>query len=81
MQGEHRLVKRVFAASRRWLILVTFAALVASALLALELPDAQPIAQWRVAALVASAAALRLAWAAIRAPSYSQDSSTRTTSA
>ena len=74
VQGEHRLVKRVFRRARLWLIVVTLAALTASALLALEIPCAQPVAQWRVAALVASVAALRLVWAAIRAPGYSQSS-------
>lgn len=72
VQGEHRLVKRIFAASRRWLIVVTFAALVASALLALEIPDASPVKQWRAAAVVASVAAFRLVWTAVRAPGYSR---------
>lgn len=71
-QGQHRLVKRIFAASRRWLTLVSITALAASALLALEIPDAKPVAQWRVGAIIASVAALRLVWAAIRAPGYSQ---------
>lgn len=76
VQGEHRLVNRIFAASRWWLIVVTFAALGASAMLAMEIPDAQPVAQWRVAAVVASVAAVRLGWSAIRAPGYSRNRTT-----
>jgi hypothetical protein len=72
VQGQHRLVKRIFAASRRWLTLVSIAALAASALLALEIPDAEPVKQWRAAAVIVSVAAVRLGWAAIRAPGYCQ---------
>jgi hypothetical protein len=68
VQGEHRLVKRVFAASRRWLVLTTLAALAASAALALEVPDAHPVGLWRIAAIVCSVATIRLGWSAIRAP-------------
>jgi hypothetical protein len=67
-QGEHRLLRRVFVASRRWLILVTFTALAASASLAMEIPDTRPVEAWVVAAVMCSAAAARLGWAAIRAP-------------
>jgi hypothetical protein len=68
VQGEHRLVKRVFAASRRWLVLTTLAALVASAALALEVPDTHPVGLWRVAAILCSVATVRLGWSAVRAP-------------
>jgi hypothetical protein len=68
VQGEHRLVKRAFAASRRWLVLVTLAALTASASLAMETPDAQPVDLWRLMAVACSIAAARLTWTAIRAP-------------
>lgn len=67
-QGEHRLVKRIFAASRRWLLVVTISALGASATLAMEVPDAEPVDVWRWAAIAGSAAALRLSWSAVRAP-------------
>jgi hypothetical protein len=68
-QGEHRLIRRVFAASRRWLGLVAVTALAASASLAMELPDREPVETWRVCAIVCSLAAARLVWSAIRAPS------------
>jgi hypothetical protein len=69
VQGEHRLVRRAFAASRRWLAVVTLAALTASASLAMEYPVAHPVAVWRVAAIACSIAAVRLLWSAVRAPS------------
>ncbi len=67
-QGEHRIVRRVFAASRRWLGVVALSALVASATLAMELPDREPVVIWRVCAIVCTVAAIRLAWSAVRAP-------------
>jgi hypothetical protein len=69
VQGEHRLVRRAFAASRRWLAVVTFAALAASASLAMEYPSKHPVDTWRICALLCTVAAVRLAWSAIRAPS------------
>jgi hypothetical protein len=68
-QGQHRLVRRAFAASRRWLGVVTLAALTASASLAMEYPKAHPVAVWRVAAVACTIAAVRLCWSAVRAPS------------
>ncbi len=67
-QGEHRLVKRVFAASRRWLALVSAAALASSATLAMEIPNEHPTAVWEISAIACTVAATRLGWAAIRAP-------------
>jgi hypothetical protein len=68
-QGEHRLLKTVFASSRRWLAVAAFAALAASSALAMEYPQAHPVPTWRVCAVIASVAAARLAWSAVRAPS------------
>jgi hypothetical protein len=68
-QGEHRLVRTVFAASRRWLGAVASVALLASASLAMEYPRVHPVALWRGCAIVATVAAVRLMWSAIRAPS------------
>lgn len=67
-RGEHRLVRAVFSGTRRWLAAIALAALAASSSLAMEMPDPHPLWVWRVAAVVCSAAALRLSWAAIRAP-------------
>lgn len=67
-QGQHRLVRRVFAASRWWLAVVALTALGASASLAMELPDREPVEVWRICAIVCSLAAARLTWSAIRAP-------------
>lgn len=66
--GEHVLAKTLLAPFRRWLGIVAVAALAASATLAMEIPDAQPICIWWVAAIVSSLAAVRLLWSAIRAP-------------
>jgi hypothetical protein len=68
-QGKHRLVRKVFAAPRRWLAVVTLCGLTASASLAMEYPRAEPVVLWRVCALACSVAAARLLWSAIRAPS------------
>ena len=67
-RGEHRLVKRVFSRARLWLALVTIAGLVASASLALEIPDREPTEVWIWAAIVCTAAAVQRTWAAVRAP-------------
>lgn len=68
-QGRHRIVKRVFTTSRFLLAVVALAALAGSASLAMEIPNQHPIGVWRIAAIVCTVAALRLAWSAIRAPS------------
>ncbi len=68
VQGEHKLVKHVFSASRRWLVITTLAALVGSASLAMEMPNAHPVAVWRYAAIASTVAAVRLGWSVIRAP-------------
>ncbi len=67
-RGEHVLVTKLFSASRRWLGLVSLAALAASAALAMQVPDAHPVAIWRGAAIACTIASLRLLWSAIRAP-------------
>ena len=67
-EGKHRLVKNMFSASRRWLVLVTLAALAGSASLAMQIPDEHPVAIWRVAAIASTIACVRLAWSAFRAP-------------
>jgi hypothetical protein len=67
-QGEHRLVKRMFAASRRWLTVVAMVALFASALFALGVPDDHPVPEWRIAAIIVTVASCRLSWSAVRAP-------------
>jgi hypothetical protein len=67
-QGEHALVKKVFAAPRGWLLLATLAALAGSATLAMEIPDQHPVSLWRAAAITAMIASTRLIWSAIRAP-------------
>jgi hypothetical protein len=68
VRGEHVLVTKLFAASRRWLGLVSFAALAASAVLAMQMPSEHPVDLWRLAAIAGSVASLRLLWSAIRAP-------------
>jgi hypothetical protein len=68
-QGEHRLVRTVFRSSRRWLAAVALVSLLASASLAMEYPRAEPVGLWCVCAIVASLAAARLLWSAVRAPS------------
>jgi hypothetical protein len=68
-QGEHRLIRVVFAASRRWLGAVAVVALLASACLAMEFPSVHPLAVWWGCAVVSSVAAARLLWSAVRAPS------------
>ena len=69
-QGEHRLVSAVFNGARRWLTVVTFAALAASATLAMEFPTRRPVGVWFAAAIVCTLASARLVWSAIRAPAY-----------
>lgn len=68
VQGEHKLAKKVFSASRRWLVLVTVAALAGSASLAMEIPEEHPVSIWRFSAIASTVAAVRLVWSAIRAP-------------
>jgi hypothetical protein len=67
-RGERLIVRMVFSAARFWLSIVTVSSLAASATLAMELPDAHPVAVWRGAAIACSVAAVRMAWSAIRAP-------------
>lgn len=67
-RGEHRLVKKVFSWARFWLTIVTIAGLVASASLALEIPDEHPTEVWKWAAIVCTVAAVQRFWAAIRSP-------------
>jgi hypothetical protein len=67
-RGEHVLVTKLFSASRRWLGVVSLAALAASATLAMQVPNAHPVGIWRVAAMACTVASLRLLWSAIRAP-------------
>jgi hypothetical protein len=67
-RGEQVLVTKLFSASRRWLGLASLAALIASAALAMQVPDAHPTGIWRIAAVVSTVASVRLAWSAIRAP-------------
>jgi hypothetical protein len=66
--GEHVLVTKLFSASRRWLAVVSLAALTASAALAMQVPNAYPTGVWRVAAIACTVASGRLLWSAIRAP-------------
>lgn len=68
-QGAHWIVRDVFWPSRVWLGIVSLSALTASATLAMEYPCQHPVPVWRVAAIVASVAAARLCWSAVRAPS------------
>lgn len=68
VQGKHQLVKALFSATRRWLALVTAAALAGSASLAMQTPDKRPVDVWRGAAIACTIAAIRLAWGAVRAP-------------
>jgi len=68
IQGEHRLVKSVFSSPRRWLVLVTLAALAGSASLAMEFPNEHPVSIWCYAAIASTAAAVRLGWSAVRTP-------------
>lgn len=67
-QGEHKLVRMLFSTSRRWLGVVTVAALAGSATFALEYPSKQPVDAWTVAAIACTVAFLRLGWAGVRAP-------------
>lgn len=68
VRGEHVLVTKLFSASRRWLAIVSIAALAASAALAMQVPDAHPLGIWRVAAIAGTMASIRLLWSSIRAP-------------
>lgn len=65
--GEHLLVRRVFTTPRRWLAVAAIAALVGSVSLAMAIPTAEPVGVWRLAAIVATIAAARLGWSALRA--------------
>jgi hypothetical protein len=67
VSGEHRLVRMMFSATRRWLLVVTAAALAASASLAMEVPDESPLQVWWAAAALCTIAGLRLVWSSIRA--------------
>jgi hypothetical protein len=69
IQGGHHIVKTIFKASRRWLGLVSVAALAASASLAMEIPCKHPVDVWVVAAIICTWVAARLTWSWIRAPS------------
>lgn len=64
--GEHRLVSAIFSGARRWLFVVTLAAVAGSASLALELPDSHPVDVWSVAAVGCTVAAARLGWSSLR---------------
>jgi hypothetical protein len=68
VQGDHRLVVLMFSGVRRWLVLVTFAALAASATLAMDEPS-DPQVLWAVAGVASTLASVRLLWSAYRAPS------------
>jgi hypothetical protein len=70
VRGEHALVTKLFSASRRWLGVVGLAALVASASLAMQVPDPHPVGTWKIAAIAGAIASIRLVWSAIRAPGY-----------
>jgi len=65
--GRHVIVDSILRSRRRMLLLVVVCALTASASLAMELPSRSPLEVWLGAALICSAAALRLAWSAVRA--------------
>jgi hypothetical protein len=67
-RGEHVLVTKLFSASRRWLAVVSLAALAASASLAMQVPNTHPTGVWRIAAIACTIAFVRLLWSAIRAP-------------
>lgn len=67
-RGEHVLVTKLFSASRRWLGVVSLAALSASAALAMQIPSNHPTGLWLIAAIVSTIASARLIWSAIRAP-------------
>ena len=69
VRGQHELVQILFSAPRRWLALVSVAALTGSATLAMQIPNSHPTKIWGAAAIVATIAALRLLWSAIRAAS------------
>jgi hypothetical protein len=65
--GHHIIVNKILRGRRRALMVVTSSALAASASLAMEIPDRRPLEVWLVAAIICTAAALRLGWSAIRA--------------
>ena len=65
--GHHIIVNKILRGRRRALMVVTVTALAASASLAMEIPDSRPLEVWLVAAIICSAAALRLGWSAVRA--------------
>lgn len=65
--GDHIIVNKILRGRRRTLTLVAVCALIASASLAMEVPDARPLEVWLAAAIICSIAALRLGWSAQRA--------------
>lgn len=65
--GHHIIVNKLLRGRRRTLMLVTVAAIAASASLAMEIPSPRPLEVWLVAAIICSTAALRLGWSAVRA--------------
>jgi len=65
--GHHIIVNKLLRGRRRTLMLVTVAAIAASASLAMEIPSSRPLEIWLVAAIICSTAAVRLGWSAIRA--------------
>jgi len=65
--GEHRLVGTIFSATRRWLLVVTVAALCASASIAVGVHGLHPALMWWIAAAACTVAAARLTWSSIRA--------------
>jgi hypothetical protein len=68
VSGEHSMVTYLFKAPKRWLTVIAGAALVASATLAFEVPKPNPVAEWRIAAILTSVATVRLIWSAVRSP-------------
>lgn len=68
-RAEHVLVTKLFSAPRRWLGIVSVAALAGSATLAMQVPNAHPTGAWQVAAIACTLASCRLVWSAIQAPS------------
>jgi hypothetical protein len=65
--GYHIIVDKILRNRRRALVVVVVCALTASASLAMEVPDERPLEIWLVAAILCSAATVRLGWSAVRA--------------
>lgn len=65
--GFHIIVNKILRSRRRWLVVVVVCALTASASLAMEVPDADPLEIWLPAAILCSLATIRLGWSAVRA--------------